>query len=72
MKKLLASALLMLTVASAHAVTFMQYGVLMGTVCRSGPYYTVYPVHMAQPVGSSCPVRDPYGYTIGYGYVTAE
>lgn len=71
MKKIIAS-LLVVAATSASAMTFWQGGVLMGTVCRSGLFWTAYPVSMAQPVGSSCPVRDSYGYIIGQGVVTNE
>jgi hypothetical protein len=46
---------------SALPATFWYSGVLMGTVCRNGAYFTVYPGFAAQPVGSSCPVRDNAG-----------
>lgn len=73
MKKLLAGLLLFaLAISPAAAVTFFVNGVLMGTVCRNGLYYTAYQVHAAQPVGSVCPVRDPYGVIIMTGVVTAE
>lgn len=72
MKKVLVGAALAAVFMTAHAVTFWYNGVLMGTVCRNGPYYTAYPVAMAQPVGSACPVRDPYGTIIMTGVVTNE
>jgi hypothetical protein len=72
MKKTIVAISLAVAAISASAATFFYNGVLMGTVCRSGAYYTVYPVSMAQPVGSPCPVRDPYGYIIGSGVVTTE
>lgn len=53
-------------------MSFWYNGVLMGTVCRAGLYYTVYPQHAAQPVGSLCPVRNPAGYIIATGNVTDE
>lgn len=72
MKKILAAIALATTLISAHAVPFWYNGVLMGTVCRAGLYYTVYPAVYAQPVGTSCPVRDNFGNIIGYGVVTNE
>lgn len=73
MKKFIAAiALAAAAMSSANAVTFYHYGTLYGTVCRAGLYFTVYPVQAAQPVGSFCPVRDPYGYVIATGRVTAE
>lgn len=72
MKKLLAIAALALIPAISHAYTFYYNGVLMGTVCRMGAFYTAYPVSMAQPVGTMCPVRDPNGWVIGTGTVTME
>lgn len=72
MKKFLIAAAFIAAAASASAATFWYDGVLMGTVCRNGPWYTVYPNSMAQPVGSQCPVRSPAGYVIGVGIVTSE
>lgn len=73
MKKILAAALIAAAAIPAHAVTFWYNGVLMGTVCRMGGFYTSYPVAMAQPVGTACPVRNVYnGAIIGYGVVTDE
>lgn len=72
MKKILLSLALLATMATANAATFFYNGVLMGTVCRMGYYYTVYPTHMAQPVGTYCPVRNGYGQIIGTGTVTSE
>lgn len=72
MKKTIIAIALAAAAITASAATFFYNGVLMGTVCRSGPYYTVYPINMAQPVGSTCPVRDAYGYTIAIGVVTNE
>lgn len=56
----------------AQAQTFVLDGVLMGTVCRYGPYFTRYPSVDAQPVGSACPIRDNFGDIIGRGVVTDE
>ena len=53
-------------------MTFWNNGVLYGTVCRNGYYFTAYPSHMAQVVGSDCPIRDIYGNIIGFGVVTNE
>ncbi len=72
MNKLLTLLALAATLTSANAGTFYANGVLYGTVCRNGPYWTSYPAQNAQPVGSSCPVRDSYGNIIGYGTVTSE
>lgn len=72
MKKVILASLAALVTTGAMAATFLVNGVWYGTVCRNGYYYTVYPSHMAQPVGTSCPVRDAYGYVIGYGVVTHE
>jgi len=72
MKKLILSIILAAASVSASAMTFWYNGTLMGTVCRSGAYYTAYPQHAAQPVGTSCPVRNSYGQIIGYGFVTHE
>lgn len=72
MKKLLVAALAALSFTSASATTWWVNGVLFGNVCRAGAYYTVYPLHNGQPVGTSCPVRDPYGYVIAQGVVTTE
>jgi hypothetical protein len=72
MKKAIFAALAALATSAAFAATFYINGLWYGTVCRSGYYYTVYPSHMAQPVGTTCPVRDVYGNIIGYGVVTSE
>lgn len=72
MKKIIAVAVLAAFAMSAHALTFWVNGVLMGTVCRNGPYFTAYPTSMAQPVGTACPIRDGYGTIIGTGVVTTE
>lgn len=64
--------IMVLSVGLANATTWYQGGVLYGNVCRSGAYYTVYPIAMGQPVGTACPVRDGYGNVIGTGVVTAE
>ena len=72
MKKILLSIALLASVASANAATFFYNGVLMGTVCRYGYYYTIYPASMAQPVGTYCPVRNAYGQIVGTGTVTSE
>jgi hypothetical protein len=72
MKKAILAIALAAAALSASAMTFFYNGVLMGTVCRNGPYYTAYPVHMAQPVGTACPVRDINGFIIGTGVVTNE
>jgi hypothetical protein len=55
-------------VSSASAVS----NGILGTVCRNGIYFTVYPSYMAQPVGTSCPIRDNFGNVIGSGVVTNE
>lgn len=72
MKKLILTTLAALATTTAMATTFLVNGVWYGTVCRSGAYYTVYPMHMAQPVGTTCPVRDTLGYVLAYGIVTNE
>jgi uncharacterized membrane protein len=72
MKKLILVTLAALATTTAMAATFLVNGVWYGTVCRSGVYYTVYPSHMAQAVGTVCPVRDAFGYVIAYGIVTNE
>jgi hypothetical protein len=72
MKKFILAIALAAAVASASAATFWYNATLMGTICRNGPYWTSYPAANAQPVGSSCPVRDNFGTIIGYGTVTAE
>ena len=72
MKKLLLASLVALCTLTAHADTWYVNGVLMGNVCRNGVYYTVYPYSMAQPVGTSCPIRNGYGNIVGYGYVSNE
>lgn len=65
-------AVLALAASSAMAMTFWVNGVLYGTVCRNGVYFTAYPQHMAQPVGTNCPIRDNFGNIMGYGIVTSE
>lgn len=72
MKKLLIGILVSAAAVSASAATWFNYGVLYGTVCRNGIYFTVYPPSMAQPVGTTCPIRDSYGNVMGYGIVTNE
>lgn len=66
------AALVLMLAPSAFAYTFMLHGVWYGTVCRNGIYFTAYPRHMAQPVGTACPIRDNFGTIIGYGSVSAE
>lgn len=72
MKKIIALGLLALAVSSAFAATFYVNGVLYGTICRNGIYYTVYMISMAQPVGTTCFMRDSYGNIVGQGYVSNE
>lgn len=72
MKKIIAIALLALASVSANAAVFLQNGIWYGTVCRAGYYYTIYPVYQAQPVGSSCPVRNAYGQIVAWGSVSNE
>jgi hypothetical protein len=73
MKKILAVLALCLGISNvANADTWYVNGVLYGNVCRSGIYYTVYPYSAAQPVGTSCPIRNGYGYIVGYGFVSNE
>ena len=72
MKKITTLVLLVTLAAYASAATWWVGGVLYGNVCRNGYYYTVYPTHMGQPVGTTCPVRDNNGYIIGTGVVTNE
>lgn len=73
MKKIVATLALAVAAFGANAETFFYNGLLYGTVCRLGGYYTVYYAHQAQPVGTRCPVVNPYnGAFIGYGFVTAE
>lgn len=72
MKKILTAVALSITMFSAHALTFWHNGVLMGNVCRNGAWYTVYPLQMAQPIGTTCAVRDVYGNFMAYGIVTNE
>lgn len=71
MKKLITTIALLVAIP-ASAFTWTQYGTLYGNICRKGYFYTVYPLHMGQPVGTSCPVRDNMGTIIGFGVVTAE
>ncbi len=61
-----------LAASSAMAMTFWVNGVLYGTICRNGAYFTAYPQYMAQPVGTNCPMRDAYGNIMGYGIVSNE
>jgi hypothetical protein len=72
MKKLVVSLALLASSLSAGAVTWWVNGVLYGNVCRNGFYYTVYPIYMGQPVGTTCPVRNQFGQVIMPGVVTAE
>ena len=73
MKKTLALALVLLVIGGiANATTELINGVWYGNVCRSGPYYFVYPWANAQPVGSTCPVRDGFGNVIVWGVVSNE
>lgn len=72
MKKIIVGLLAVASMSSASAVTWWVNGVLYGNVCRSGIYYTIYPIHMGQPVGTLCPVRDIYGNIVLTGRVTAE
>lgn len=55
-----------------NAITWYWDGILYGNVCRSGAYYTVYPVESGQPVGTQCPLRDSYGNIVMWGYVSNE
>ena len=71
MKKILIIVTLALATVS-HADTFWRNGVLFGNVCRAGQFYTVYPYNMAQPVGTSCPVRNNNGFIVLYGTVSEE
>ena len=71
MKSILVAAA-MFTAFAADASTWYVGGVWFGNICRSGGYYTVYPRHMGQPVGTTCPVRDSYGNVVGTGVVTDE
>ena len=72
MKKILAVIMLLSVIASASAATWWYNGVLYGNVCRNGYYYTVYPRHQAQPVGSNCLIRNNYGNVVGEGIVSNE
>jgi len=56
----------------ALAYSFVQNGVLMGTVCRNGSQFTVYPVNQAQPVGQSCQITDTNGNFVAWGVITGE
>jgi hypothetical protein len=58
--------------APAHAYSFMQNGVLMGTVCRNGSQFSVYAVSAAQPVGQSCQITDSTGKLVAWGVITGE
>lgn len=59
--------------SEAYAMTYMApNGVEMGTICRNGALYTSYPPAMAQPVGTTCPIRDNFGNIIAQGVVTNE
>lgn len=72
-KSLIAIAAVLTLVASiADASTWYVGGVLYGNICRSGVYYTVYPIANGQPVGSICPIRNDYGQIIGTGFVSNE
>ena len=57
---------------NASATTWYFNGVLYGNICRSGYYYTVYPIAYGQPVGSQCPIRDQYGNFVMWGLVSNE
>lgn len=70
--RLMVLAALLLVASSANAVTWMWNGTLYGNVCRNGAYFTVYPTHMGQPVGSACAIRDGMGNQIGWGQVSPE
>jgi hypothetical protein len=59
-------------VVPAEAYSFVQNGVLMGTVCRNGSQFTVYPISQAQPVGRSCQVTDANGNFLIWGVITGE
>lgn len=73
MKKLILAAVLAVSSLSANAVTWVgNDGQIWGNVCRNGAYFTVYPVSMGQPVGTSCPIRNGYGQIVGYGFVSNE
>jgi len=72
MKKVILALALAASTLTASAATFWVNGVLFGNVCRSGPYYTVYLYQDAQPVGTTCAVRNQWGYVIGYGRVSNE
>jgi uncharacterized protein YraI len=75
MKKILIASVLLALCAAASAMTFYSGGVLMGTVCRNGPYYTDYAGVSSLPVGAPCYVRaggNPYAPIIGGGIVTTE
>lgn len=70
--KSLIAAVLLAASTAASAYTFVQNGIVYGTICRYGAVYTSYPVSMAQPVGTVCPLRDNYGNVIGQGVVVME
>ena len=72
MKKVIAIVLVALAAGSAFSATWWVNGVLYGNICRNGIYFTVYPANMAQPVGTTCPMRDSYGNIVGQGYVSNE
>lgn len=72
MKRVIIAAALAAATFSASAATWWVNGILFGNVCRNGLYYTVYPVHMGQPVGTVCPVRDSYGNIVMQGLVSNE
>ena len=72
MKRILLALTLIIMATTGHALTFWSNGVLYGTVCRIGIYFYSYPVSMAQPVGTMCPVRDSWGNIIATGTVTNE
>ncbi len=72
-KALIIAALLLAAAPASYASTWIGYGgLLYGNICRNGLYFTVYPFAMAQPVGSSCPIRNSFGTVVGYGIVSSE
>ena len=72
MKRAILALSLTAATLSASAATWWVNGVLYGNICRNGIYYTVYPLHMGQPVGSMCPLRDNYGNIVMWGRVSNE
>jgi len=72
MKKAILGIAIAVAAISAQAGTWWVGGTLFGNVCRSGIYFTVYPVQYGQPVGTSCPVRDNFGNIVAYGFVSNE